>query len=329
VRQRFNRQDRATILSYLIFLILLIAATGYSARNIIFKSWTKRTWGSAVAVNNSIYVFGGLGENAEIYRDILKLDLKKGKIYHSGKLPSARYAVSASYLNGSIYIAGGYSESGYLNEVLGYNPGSKRVWKAAELPYPLCFGSTVTVGGKLYYLGGWDGKTYRDTILYVDLEKGKSVPVGRLPQALEMFSAVSANGRVYIIGGENNFRNYTDKIVELRPENWKPIREASLPSARARLACVSFNSSIYCAGGWNGDALDDIILVEPFRNKIKVKTVSHIPYPVSDRSLTAIKPYIYLIGGTSKQSRRQIGIIRIKPSTLKTEDISLKSYSWN
>jgi N-acetylneuraminic acid mutarotase len=166
-------------------------------------------WGhSTVAVNGKIYVIGGafgwpvqkMIRDIDVYDPITDTWTAEGT-----NIPTSRWMLSCSVVNGKIYAIGGNSR---LNMVLPtveeYDP-STNTW-TTKMSMPTARGalSTDTVNGKIYAIGG--GNDYPPTIAYGIVEEydpvtdtwitKTSMPVGRIASSTGV-----VNGKIYVIGG--------------------------------------------------------------------------------------------------------------------------------
>lgn len=114
---------------------------------------------SGAAVGEKIYLFGGLtqkeGEKIANLDDAYCLDTKTGKWTRIRKLPQAMRAFWAQTNGHSVYLLGGYSESG-LDTVYRYSPSSDSYELVSTLPQPLMDTKFIYNEGKFYGASGED-----------------------------------------------------------------------------------------------------------------------------------------------------------------------------
>ncbi len=327
--QSFTKRDRLTILIYISVFAGLLLLAGISARHVIFKPWTARKWISAVEVTGRIYIFGGLGRGNRVYDDVLAIDLRNNRLIHAGALPSPRFGTASAYFGGAVYVVGGFNGMRYFDEVVRFDLTTRRTEVAMKLSEPRCFGSLVVAGGKLYYIGGWNGKSYTDTILEIDPVAGESRIAGRLPEKLEHHASVVKGNSIFVIGGEGEDRNYRDSVIEIELGSWRVLKRGKLPSPVVRMAGAITEEGIVIAGGWDGSELDSLLLISRKSGReLRVKKLMTLPRGMADVAMVSYDGMLYIVGGTSEKSSRQIGLLRIDPKKNESEDILLKSYSW-
>ncbi len=133
---------------------------------------TTRRWASdAAVVDGKIYVFGGgtTWNNAtgmppfnetpivEVY------DPATDTWTRASEMPRARFALSATALDGKIYIIGGANADVHMAPSLGfqmvdvYDPATDTWTTTADPPFVAPYPNTGVVDGRIYTIGGWGG----------------------------------------------------------------------------------------------------------------------------------------------------------------------------
>lgn len=135
---------------------------------------TPRAFFSAIAFNNKIYCFGGLAKagpmangmnREEVYlSSVEEYDPITNKWTKKADMLTGRAGLSASTVNGFIYVIGGQTASGekvFLNErpvslsiVEKYDPVMDNWIKISDMPTARYAITTAEVNGKIYVLGG-------------------------------------------------------------------------------------------------------------------------------------------------------------------------------
>jgi N-acetylneuraminic acid mutarotase len=114
---------------------------------------------SAAAIGKNIYVFGGVtqktGEKFYNLADAFRFDTRTGKWSTSKKMPVAMRAFWAGSDGKSVYLIGGYAESG-LDTVYRYLPSTDSYELVSKLPQPLMDTKFIFNGGKFYGASGED-----------------------------------------------------------------------------------------------------------------------------------------------------------------------------
>lgn len=114
---------------------------------------------SATAVGKNIYVFGGVtqktGEQIRNLDDAYKFDTKTNKWSTIKRMPVAMRAFWAGSDGKSVYLIGGYAESG-LDTVYRYSPSKDDYELISKLQQPLMDTKFIFKGGKFYGASGED-----------------------------------------------------------------------------------------------------------------------------------------------------------------------------
>jgi len=114
---------------------------------------------SGAAVGKQIYIFGGVTQkpNEQFHNldDAYKFDVKTERWKAIKKMPAAVRAFWAGSDGNSIYLIGGYSESG-LDSVIRYSPKRDEYELISKLPQPLMDTKFIYNKGKFYGASGED-----------------------------------------------------------------------------------------------------------------------------------------------------------------------------
>lgn len=323
-----NKNARRTYITYFGFLLVILVLAGYSARNVVFRPWTARSWAAAASAANRVYLFGGRNAQNELMQDILAVDPAQNTLKRVGKQPTGLFGSAAAALDGQLYVAGGTSKGGISNTIERFDPATRSLTTLGILPGPRTYGRLVSAKGSLFYLGGWDGKATSDDIIRIDPASGTSRIVGHLPTALEEFAAASDRGVVYLVGGMNAAGDFVRTIYGIQAETGAVVAKGVLPQAAARMSAAALDGIVYAAGGWNGTQLTELLRIERDGSRLTAKVITTIHFPILDASLAAADNRLYLIGGREQRYRRQVQVLRIDPRTGKTADVLLRSYAW-
>lgn len=118
---------------------------------------TARYYLSTSVVNGKIYAIGGMKSGfdvpfstVEIYDPVSD----KWSTRNKSDMPTARGLLSASVVNGKIYVIGGYSDCCNFSTVEEYDPVTNRWTTKADMPNVRYGLSTSAINGKIYAIGG-------------------------------------------------------------------------------------------------------------------------------------------------------------------------------
>jgi len=317
------RRGRRTIAVYTSLLAVLVLATVWVSRYVLFQPWTAREWVTVEAARGEIYIFGGRDRQGQTYDEIYRVDLQDLRIHKIGELPSPRFATAAVALGDRIFIIGGFDGRRCFNDILMFETKSGKINRFAELPSSRCFGAAAAENGQIYYFGGWDGGEQLDEIIRIDPNTGSVELVGRLPSPREHITAESLSGKIYVFGGSDVHGNYLDEVVALDPSDRSIDSTGRLPSGRARSSTVVMNNKILLIGGWEGEKLREVL---SFEADLKMQQYAQLERGFSDIGTVNLDGEIYLIGGAHERFQRQIQVLRWDPSSGQMDSIKFRSF---
>jgi N-acetylneuraminic acid mutarotase len=233
-----------------------------------------------VAVNRSLYVFGGLNDAAgEVpYGAAFRFDSERSNWSTLRDMPQPAHHLMASAHDGKIYIFGGFTLGNEpkmswqpTDGSWEYSPDSNTYKRLAPLPRPRGAGYSVTVHDKIYVIGGVssspDGRTAKPIPLatpggqtvtgFVD-EYDPETDTWRqrtpMPTPRNHYLAATLGGKIYALNGRTgsvfvNMASITDLIEMYDPEQdvWTLVGRA--PTNRGDVNGAACNGSIYVTGG--------------------------------------------------------------------------------
>ncbi len=133
MKQRSPFLDKQVII-YFAIILTVVGFIVYSARHVLFRPWTARRWVSTAAIDERLFIVGGIN-NFNILEDaIIRINLAENTLKRVAKLPSPRYGVSTAVYGESVFIAGGYDFDDYLDAVLRYDTRTGEISVIGHLP---------------------------------------------------------------------------------------------------------------------------------------------------------------------------------------------------
>lgn len=211
---------------------------------------TRRAYGAAVAVGNTIHVLGGVvgcgpstGVN-EVY------DITTGA-WHPETPMAQRYGQSVVSHAGKIYVLGGFVAGQGLNRVDEYDP-STQAWTARS-PMPTGRGhmAAALLDGRVYTLSGCCGPA------------GTEDPVNRAVEVYDIATdtwttrsardflthsagAAAVGPYIYLVGANDDRRGV--KRYDPASDTWRD--EAPLPIGVVNHSVAAAGGTVYVIGGW-------------------------------------------------------------------------------
>src|SRR5262245_52847673 len=142
-------------------------------------------------------VLGGL-DSTDTSTDAIRLVGASGD-RRLGRLPDALHDSAAVSLGGAVYLFGGGTGSGQLDQIVEIDR-SGRTRLAARLPAPSSDLAAATIGKTAYIVGGFTGSRWLDTI--VAWRPGADAHVvAHLPSPVRYAAVTAVRSRLVIAGG--------------------------------------------------------------------------------------------------------------------------------
>ena len=221
-----------------------------------------RYWMACASVNNSIYAFGGYGNQGDAVTSVDSLGTIAGVWGVAGQLSAPRFDASACDVGGAVYVVGGQTSSGgqivATSEIDIWDPVNGVLTPKQSAKMPRFDHQTVVLNGKIYIIGGNGGssilndcKVLKSVEVY-DPQSNTVDTVAPLTMARNALAAVAVNGRIYAIGGQGPTIDIDTALASV--EIYDPVANIwsagqPMPNGRYGCAAASLNGNIYVAGG--------------------------------------------------------------------------------
>jgi N-acetylneuraminic acid mutarotase len=229
---------------------------------------------------------------------------KTGEWTTKSPMPTARYGLSMSAVNGKIYAIGGRAGGQLYSIVEEYDPATNTWTRKADMPVPRHLHSAGVVNGKIYVIGGVEG-SIGPTKLVEEYDPATNTWRRRadLPTKRTGFSTSVVNGKIYAISGHQS-GSLVARVDEYEPatDTWR--RRANIPTARSSLSTSVVDGKIYAIGGakWNNVTTEGTFYAtveeyDPVTDTWTMKSdMSTARYALST---SAVNGKIYAIGGNT------------------------------
>jgi N-acetylneuraminic acid mutarotase len=237
--------------------------------------------------------------------------LAQGSWTTKADLPTARAALSASVVNGKIYVMGGGVTGTDWGDPLSpememYDPATD-TWDTTKANMPWGRGSltSVTVNSKIYALGGQSlgGITAESSVIIYDPQTDSwDTTTTVMPGPRSGLCAEVVNGKIYVIGGWNfSYPAGIAAVWEYDPvSNTWDTTKAVFPTPRSYLATCVVDNKIYAFGGVDNDVTYDGVstleVYDPATNQWSQK--ADMPAPRIYLEADAVDGLIYIFGGS-------------------------------
>jgi N-acetylneuraminic acid mutarotase len=208
----------------------------------------------AVAVDEAIYVFGGLDAASRASDFAAVLDTATGRWQRLPPLPVARYAHTVTLHEGRVYVIGGEGRRGRVARVDVFDPNTETWSTGAPMPHARGSHDAVSDGRVLYVLGGWRDGAASALVHTYDPRAGRWARAEPLPVPVSRAGAAFADGRLWVSWHEHSF------VLDTTGGTWAEANPLTVP--RHGLGYVAVGNRIYGVGGCTPSPLRDVRAVD-------------------------------------------------------------------
>lgn len=229
-------------------------------------------------------------------------------------IPTERSEVTATELDGKIYVVGGFTPKGETNKVEKFDIATGIWTEIAPLPQTLHHASLVACNKKLYVIGGFTGRWWSplDTIYEFDSIQNKWTQKAPMPSPRGALTATVVGGKIYALGGAYKSPKITTTFFglinsnaneEYDPQNDTWTQRAPLPTPRDHLTSSVVNKVIHVIGGRIN--IDYSLPVEDNEAYDPVKDLwtknCPLPTPRSGLGSQVLEGKVFVFGGESQK----------------------------
>ena len=258
---------------------------------------------AAVGVNESIYIFGGVGDTTCDVNmiNVFHLNIKTQEWKPVTKMPESRHDLAATSLVDGILVLGGCS-SDYLpmDTTWLYIPHSNTWVSETRMLSPRCQFAAVTIEDTVYAIGGYSHTAQDSTTASVEAysavtKKWRLIKNMNIPRFGH--GAVTYNGKIIVAGGAHNSTIVHEiEMYDPATNQWTILSAMNKP--RIDIAMAIVQSSIFMMGGtsdWKGTSLTDVEVYHVDSNIAEIaKPMEGARY---DLGSAAVGKTVYAIGG--------------------------------
>lgn len=271
---------------------------------------------AAVAYNGFLYVLGGY--NGTFTNEVLRasIDPATGALSAFTAMASfttARYRHSAVAYLGRLYVIGGSSSSGVVDDVqvaLINQDGSLGSFTPTQsLGVVRNDHSALAWGGWLYVVGGHNGSNSLDSVerTFISDEGllGAFTATTNLTTPRATFGSAIANNYLYVVGGVSGITAQASvEFALINPSGSLATfsNTSPLPSARAFVSAVAHNGYLYATGGSNsaGTVIAEVQVAPINANGTlgAFSATTPLPSPRRSHSTVVWNNRLYVVGGS-------------------------------
>ncbi|XP_066440803.1 kelch-like protein 10 [Eleutherodactylus coqui] len=201
----------------------------------------------------------------------------------------------AAYLNGYVYIIGGFDSVDYFNSVRRFNPVEKTWQEVAPMHAKRCYVSVTVLDDNIYAMGGFDGQFRLNTAERYETETNQWNLISPMNEQRSDASATTLNDKIYICGGFNgNQCLFTAEIYRLDTQQWSTI--APMRTRRSGVGVIAYGEKIYVVGGFDGShRLRSAETYNPINNTWVLLPIMFTPR--SNFGIEVLDDNLYVVGG--------------------------------
>lgn len=228
--------------------------------------------------------------------------------FESNITTAREFHTTAAY-NGYLYVAGGSSSGGLLNDIQYASfsgSGLLGAWATTTSFTTARQAHTmIAYNGYMYIIGGDSGSqesSVQSAVINNDGTIGTWTATTSLPTGISGHTSVAQNGYIYVFGGyDTNYRNavlYATMNADGSLGSWTAT--TSIATARRYHASATYNGYVYVIGGTNGSNLSSVELAK-FNDDGTIsswQSTTSISAARSELAATIYKGYIYVGGGS-------------------------------
>ena len=213
---------------------------------------------AASSFNGKVYVIGGSSSSGVNWIPTNKLfiyDSIVDKWIEGKPMPTARGAVTANFVNGILYVIGGYGSSQIVDVNEAYDPLSNEWTSKKPIPTPRHHAASAVVDNQLFVIGGTRIGFYpivnTDIAERYDPKEDKWITLEPMPSKRSGSSAVSINNTktIYVFGGVDFPTTYNNnEKYDIKSNKWESQKPLPIPSNIVTVVSVNYDK-IYVIGG--------------------------------------------------------------------------------
>lgn len=214
---------------------------------------TARQEVAVAALDNRVYVVGGLGPGGEAVGTVEVYDPGANRWETRAPLPVALHHPAAAVAAGRLFVIGGYT-GGRISwtasdAVFQYDPDGNAWTTRAPMSDPRGALAVAVLNDRVHAVGG-TSKGLSPVHEVYDPATNRWTLAAPMPTARDHLAAVAFQGRLWALGGRTSFMGTQYAAVEIydpATDGWTP--GTPLPDGRGGLAAVALSDRILVFGG--------------------------------------------------------------------------------
>ena len=239
----------------------------------------------------------------------------------------------SEWFNGQqkIFVCGGYDGETFLNSVESYSWPDNSWTLEPAMNEKRAASSAFVHDREIYVSGGWTGTKFTDSIESLNVHE-KNInwkSQFKMPIECNKHKMVCHENNVIQSGGRGEGDNVSDGIYQISlnpPHSTKLLTK--MPEPRCSHGCQVIDNQVVVAGGQTSkhakDAKNTVYACDLKNNELK--TLTPLPFPITDMATVSYKGNIILIGGINEKGQTLDTVIMYDVKTGKIKMLPCLNY---
>ena len=213
-----------------------------------------------------------------------------------------RYEHTAVWLNGLVYVGGGYETGGWASYIINCYDPVNNSW-SSPINTPYSWFAMTTLNNKLLIAGGLD-ESYKGTNQILTMDAGQLKNYTKMITARSHATATGHQGMLIITGGSDDKDKTLSSTELFDSSNGRWYVTNDLPQPRYDLQSVIVDNILYLLGGRNKDnKVSPTVFTAPLdtlsTHQLKWNTLQDTPWCRS-APVSVYGTHLLIVGGSKK-----------------------------
>ena len=215
--------------------------------------------------------------------------------------PVGRAYHTAVWLNGLVYVGGGYETGPKASYIINCYDPVNNSW-SSPINTPYCYFAMTTLNNKLLIAGGWD-KSYKTTNQILTMDAGQLKNYTKMITARSYATATGHQGMLIITGGMDDKGKTLSSTELFDSSNGQWYMSNDLPQPQSELKSVIVDNILYVLGGVKDFINTPKVFTAPLdtlsRHQLKWNTLQDTPW-CGSASISVYGTHLLIVGGGKK-----------------------------
>ncbi|XP_071971514.1 kelch-like protein 10 [Engystomops pustulosus] len=199
------------------------------------------------------------------------------------------------YLNGFIYVIGGFDGTDYLRSVTRFDPLKKTWQEISFMKHKRGKVSVTVLNNYIYAMGGYDGQETLNSVERYDPVANRWTLISSMNKRRMDAGATTLDGEIYICGGSNG-SDCLSTAEKYNPETKKWSYITPMRKRRSGVGVTTYRGKVYAVSGYNGNSFNRT--VETYSPIDRTWSwAPHIQKRRRNFGIGVINDYLYVLGG--------------------------------